>query len=1000
MRERAVCCALLLCLLTPPASQAQTTGQITGVITSNAGQPVAGVQVLVRGTRLGAMTATTGRYTILAVPAGTHVVTTASIAHVPQEKTVTVTAGGSATADFQLERRTTVLGDVLIVDVGYGTQERANITGAVATVDTSQFVAGPARDAASLIAGKIPGLAVITPSGNPTAGSQIILRGRTTLQGSANPLILVDGVPGSLETVAPQDIQSISVLKDGSAAAVYGSRASNGVILITTKRHAGGEPTIRYEGFVSQQRIARRPDFLDASDYRRLIAEGVNFQDFGHETNWQDEVLRSPVSHQHSVTLSGGTTNTNYSASVNYEDTQGIFLRSDNQQVSTRANIRHSMFDGRLEAEGNIVNRSQSNFNGPDWEWIWQMAVQRNPTDRVKDDQGNWLETSTGALRYQNPVSLIMEENGKSESRTTRTHGTLTFRPIDRLHFSLMGGTTRSNGLSGSATTFRHQDHTQTNNFGSASRSTSSDYDRIIGLRGTYADQIGRNNFTLLGGYEYQDFEEEGFNASNERFPTDLFGYDQLQRGTGLVDGLGGVSSDRETYKLIGFFSRLNYDWDDRYLLTGSVRYEGNSRFGADHKWGLFPSISAGWRISEERFMDGVPYIDDLRLRAGYGITGIAPTSSYLSLTSYGYGPRIAYGDQWVQTIAPTRNPNPDLRWEEKGEINVGLNISMFDFRLNGTLDVYRRDTRDMLFNYSVPVPPNLFNSMLANVGNMRNSGIEVELGYVVIDRPNLQWTTSANWSRNSNKLVSLSNEVFNTNDCFTTGGTGAPIQQSTHRVCVGEPIGNFYGFKSVDVDDEGVWIVERPAKFDNDGNLLSPAERISIEDVTEADRQILGNGLPKFNFGWNNTARVGNFDLSVNMRGAAGFQILNFERMFYENPNLTAYNMLRSAFDPVYGKRRLDYDLAYVSYYVEDGDYLKVDNATVGYTFGPTMLGAMSRMVKNARIYISGRNLLTFTGYKGIDPEVSTSGLSPGIDNRASYPTTRMFTTGLTIGF
>jgi TonB-linked SusC/RagA family outer membrane protein len=1000
MRVSAICCALLLTLLKAQSTHAQATGQITGVVTAEAGQPVQGVQVLVRGTRLGAVTASTGRYTISGVPAGTHVITTASIAHIPQERSVTVTEGASTTADFVLPRRTTVLGDVLIVDVGYGTQETRNITGAVSTVDTSQFVAGPARDAASLIAGKIPGLAVVTPTGNPTAGSQITLRGRTTLQGPANPLILVDGVPGSLETVAPQDIQAITVLKDGSAAAVYGSRASNGVILITTKRHAGGAPTIRYEGFVSQQRIANRPDFLDASDYRRLIGDGVNFTDFGHSTNWQDAILRSPISHQHSVTLSGGSTSTNYTASVNYEDTQGIFLRSDNKQVSTRANIRHSMFDGKLEAEGNIVNRNQSNFTGPDWNWAWQMAVQRNPTDRVRDDQGNWLETSTGALRYQNPVSLLMEENGKSETRTTRTHGTLTFRPIDRLRFSLMGGTSRSNGLSGSATTFRHQDHTQTNNFGSAERSTSSDYDRIIGLTGTYADQIGSNNFTLLGGYEYQDFEEEGFDARNQRFPTDLFGYDQLQRGTGLVEGLGGISSDRETYKLIGFFGRLNYDWQDRYLLTGSVRYEGNSRFGADHKWGLFPSVSAGWRISEEPFMQGIGFIDDLRLRAGYGVTGIAPNSSYLSLTSYGYGARVPFGDQWVQTIAPTRNPNPDLRWEEKDEINIGLNVAMFDSRLTGAIDVYRRDTRDMLYNYSVPVPPNLFNSMLANVGHMRNNGIELELGYVVLDRPGLNWATAANWSHNTNKLVSLSNEVFNTNDCFTTGATGAPIQQSTHRVCVGEPIGNFYGFKSVDIDDNGVWIVERPAKFDDAGALVSPAERISIANVTEADRQIIGNGLPKYNFAWNNTARVRNFDLSVNMRGAAGFQILNFERMFYENPRITSYNMLRSSFDDIYGKRRLNYDLAYVSYYVEDGDYLKVDNATLGYTFGARTLGGLSRMVTNARIYVSGRNLLTITGYKGIDPEVSTSGLAPGNDDRASYPTTRMFTAGMSLGF
>ncbi|MEX1184389.1 MAG: SusC/RagA family TonB-linked outer membrane protein [Gemmatimonadota bacterium] len=997
MRAKVICCAVLLSILLPASLLAQA-GQVTGVVTTGAGEPLVGVTVAVQGTALGAITGPTGRYSIADVPAGERTLTASYIGYGTLEQATTVAAGSTVVLNFRMVAGAINLEEIVVV--GYGTQRREEITGAVVSVNSDEFVQGPARDAASLIAGKMAGLAVVTPTGDPTAGTQINLRGRTTLQGPSNPLILVDGIPGTLETVPTQDIESISVLKDGSAAAVYGSRASNGVILITTKRHQGGAPTIRYDGYVSQQTISNRPDFMDASDYRRLIDDGVNFQDFGYDTNWQDEVLRSPLSHRHSVTLSGGAQNTNYTASINYENAQGIFLRSDNQEVTGRANIRHSMFDGKLEAEGNMVSRTQSNFDGPDYEWIWQMAVQRNPTDRVMDDEGNWLETSTGALRYQNPVSLIMEENGKEENRSTRMHGTLTYTPIDRLRFSLMGGTTRTNGLSGSATTFRHQDHTQTNNFGRAERSTDSGYDRILGLTGTYTGEIADHNFTLLGGYEYQDFLDEGFDASNERFPTDLFGYDQLQRGSGIIEGDGGVSSGRSSYKLIGFFSRLNYDWQNKYLLTGSVRYEGNSRFGADHKWGMFPSISAGWRISEESFMDGVDFIDDLRLRAGYGVTGIAPNQSYLSLTSYGYGARIPYGDQWVQTIAPTRNPNPDLRWEEKDEINVGLNFALLDFRLNGAVDVYRRDTRDMLYNYSVPVPPNLFGSILANVGHMQNSGVEVELGYDLIDRPGLRWNSSANWSYNTNKLVSLSNDVYNTNDCFTNGNTGAPIQQSTHRVCVGEPIGNFYGFKSIDIDDDGVWIVERPDEFDDDGNLVQAAHPISIEDITEADRQFLGNGLPKYYFGWNNTAQVGNFDLSVNMRGAAGFQILNFERMFYENPNLTAYNMLRTAFDPIYGKRTLDYDLAYVSYYVEDGDYVKLDNATIGYTIGETALGGLSSVLTNARVYISGRNLLTLTDYKGIDPEVSTGGLTPGIDNRANYPTTRMFTLGASFGF
>jgi TonB-dependent starch-binding outer membrane protein SusC len=483
----------------------------------------------------------------------------------------------------------------------------------------------------------------------------------------------------------------------------------------------------------------------------------------------------------------------------------------------------------------------------------------------------------------------------------------------------------------------------------------------------------------------------ESFGANNSKFPTDLFGWDQLQRGSALGEGTAGISSDKSSSKLIGFFSRLNYDWKGKYLLMGSVRYEGNSKFGADHKWGLFPAVSAGWRLSEESFMRGLPFINDLRLRAGYGVTGIAPSDAYQSLTSYSYQTqRFLVNGQWVQQLAPTRNANPDLRWEQKEELNVGVNFAALNSRLTGALDVYRRDTKNMLYNYSVPVPPYLTGSLLANVGTMRNNGIEAELSYDVIRRPGFLWTTSANWSTNSNKLVTLSDETFQPqSDCTTLGGTGEPIQQSTHRMCVGQPIGNFYGYKSVDIDDQGIWIVE-----DSAGNP------ISIKSATAKDRHVLGNGLPKQFFALNNTAQIGSFDVSLNLRGAAQFQILNYLRMYYENPKIQQYNMLKSAYDKVYGKRPVNYDLSYVSYYIEDGDYIKLDNVTVGYTFGPGSMGRLSNVLEGARVYLSGRNLLTITGYTGMDPEVSTTGLTPGQESRDTYPTIRRFTLGMTVNF
>jgi TonB-linked SusC/RagA family outer membrane protein len=981
--------ALALALAAVPAS-GQQTGQITGAVSdSTNGQPLPDAQVLIPGTKLRTAANSLGQYTLRNVPAGKTTVRVQRLGYAFVERVVTVTAGATITANFRVQPNAALLARV--VSIGYGTQKKEEVTSAVSSVNAADFVQAPARDAASLIAGKIPGLAVTTPSGDPTTGTEITLRGVTTLQGPTSPLVLIDGVPGDLNTVAPQDIESISVLKDASAAAIYGSRASNGVVLITTKKYDGGAPAIRYDGYVSYQSLYRSPEFLQAADYRSLIAQGYKFQDLGYQTNWQNEVLRSPLSQRHNVSLSGGSAATNYTASLNYEDAQGIFKRSDNQNVTARIDIGQSMLNDRLHADFNMLTGLNNHFIGPDYNYAWRQALIRNPTDRTVDSTGAWQER--GTYFYTNPLGLINENNGNYEGRDLRLNGRLSFKPVDKLNLSMLAGTERGSSLTGDATTFEHVNTTQSGMNGTASRSSSSDNDRILELTGTYTNNFGDNHATLLGGYSYQDFVSEYFYAGNYNFPTDLFGYNQLQQGSALSQGKATMTSTKSSYKLIGYFTRLNYDWQNRFLLNGSLRYEGNSRFGAEHKWGMFPAISAGWRLANESFFKRVaPAFNEFKLRVGYGVTGIAPDQSYLSLTSYSYGSKFLYNGQWVEGLSPSRNPNPDLRWERKSEINTGVDYALFHSRLSGSLDVYQRDTRDMLYNYSVPVPPFLYGSILANVGHMHNQGVEAQLSYDVIRGSRLNWTTSANWSTNKNRLVSLSNSVFQSSDFFYAGYTGEPIQQSTHRIDIGGPIGNFYGYKSVDIDTAGVWIV-----LDSAGN------RISINDAKEKDRHVLGNGLPKQYLAWNNAVRLGSFDLNVNMRGAFGFQILNFQRMFYENPTILQYNMLKTAFDPVYGKRPVNYDLAYVSYYIENGDYWKVDNVTLGYTLGKNALRRLFGGVSEARLYISGSNLLTLTGYKGLDPEVTTrgtDGLSPGDDQRDKYPTTRMFTTGISVRF
>jgi len=980
-------------------ARAQEVGKVAGVVTDKAtGEPLAGAQVSVVATSGTPIVVTTGvtsgrdgRFTIEGVPVGEVTVRARQIGHASVAQTVTIVSGEVATVDFALQPQAVELEGVVVV--GYGTQRREDITGAVASVNAEEFVQAPARDAASLIEGKIPGLAVTTANGDPRRGSEISLRGTTTITGPRSPLVLVDGVPGDLSTVAPQDIASISVLKDGSAGAIYGSRGSNGVILVTTKSGSGA-PRIRYESYGSLQTLYRSPDFLTAADYRRWnaydqsLGQPPRFQDLKYSTDWQAQVLRQPAGATQNVTITGGGPATNYTAALNVQNDEGIFKRSNARDVTGRVHVNHSMYGGRLTADVNMLTRVTNSFFGPNYNYAWRQTLIRNPTDRVRDDTGAWQERS--GYFYVNPVGLIDEDNGAEEDRNLRLHGTLTLRPFDHLSLSLLGGTERGSVEQGDATTFRHVNTTQAGQNGTAYRYSASNASRILELTGTFTGNTRGHDVTLLGGYSYQDFENDNFWFSTYNFPTDLFGYNRLQSGDALTQGKAGVGSFRSDYKLIGFFSRLNYAWKDRYLLMGSLRYEGNSRFGANNKWGLFPAVSAGWRLNKESFLRGAPFVSDLKLRVGYGVTGIAPNNSYLSLTSYSYGSRFPYNGVWVQGLSPTRNPNPDLRWERKEEINAGVDFSLFDFRLAGSLDFYQRDTRDMLYNYSVPVPPYLFGTILANVGHMRNKGIEAQLTYDAIRTPTLRWTTSANWSTNSNRLVSLSNNVFRTSDYFYAGYTGEPIQLSTHRIDVGGPIGNFYGFQSVDIDSTGQWIV-----LDRNGN------RIPISLASLDDRRVLGNGIPKQYLAWNNFLRWKRFDLSVNMRGAFGFQILNFQRLFYENPTILQYNMLKSAFDPVYGKRTVKYPLAYVSYYVENGDYWKIDNVAVGYSLGALRL--LSTAVSDARVYVTGRNLLTITGYRGLDPEVSLlgdDGLSPGNDQRDKYPTTRVFSAGISLTF
>ena len=974
---------------------------LRGTVKDANGEPIIGANVLEKGTTNGIITDFDGNFTLSVSKNATLVIS--YIGYKTIEIPASQAKGGKL--DIVLTEDSEALEEVVVI--GYGTQKKADVTSAVASVKAESFNKGAILDAGQLVQGKVAGLQISLPTGDPTASTSVMLRGNSTLMGTSQPLILVDGVPGSFATVAPEEIESIDVLKDGSATAIYGTRGTNGVIIITTKNANREMPaTIEYNGYMSISNQVKRPDFMTADDLRRVYSEGwvfsgANNKDWGDTVDWLDEVSRTGISHTHNVTFRGGSKSTALIGNLTYSNRQGTFKKSDNENIRGRLEVTHRMFDNKLTANlALIANESTSGvgFNTN----VYRYACIQNPTQPIYNEDGSYVERDV--YFYDNPVSLLNEVDGVNQNRNIRFTGSLTYRPYEDLTLKAMYTRKGQSSLSGYYETKKHPSTVESGVNGYASRSTSNYINNLIELTADWHKVIGKHTLGAIVGYNYEDEMSENFSATNRDFPTDGYTYNSLGSGKGLKVGTAGMSSYKQDSKLIGLFARATWNYDDRYLLMFSLRREGSSKFGADHKWGTFPGASVGWRLNNEEFMKDLTWLDNLKLRAGFGITGINVGAPYYSQASLGYSGYFFYNGQWINQLAPVRNANANLRWEKKYEYNFGVDFDMFGGRLGGAIDFYIRDTKDGLWDYSVSVPPYQYGSIRANVAEIRNVGVEFLLNAVPIKTKDFVWNSNLSFSTNKNEIVSISNDEFQmSSDWFTTGHTGEPIQTSTHRVKVGSPIGDFYGLKSVGLTTDGKWLVER---FDKDGKVYYDY----ANNATQSDWQILGNGVPTHYLNFNNSFTYKNWDLSISMRGAFGFQILNYQEMYYANPTIQ-YNVLNSAFDthPTYeitdggyGLKRASKDVPisdsqrYVSQYVEDGDYWKIDNVTLGYTFNTKTW----KYVKNLRLYASCLNLATLTGYKGLDPEVRMTGLDAGTDSRDKYPTNRSFTFGVNVTF
>lgn len=961
--------------------------KVTGKVKDSSGEPVIGASVVVKGNNtMGTITDFDGNF-MLDVPAKS-VLVISYIGYVTQE----VPTAGKNSLEIVLKEDTKTLDEVVVI--GYGTQRKGDVTSSVASVKADNFVKGAVKDVGQLIQGKVAGLAITNPNGDPTGSTQIRLRGTNTIGGANTaPLVLIDGIPGELGTVAPEDVESVDVLKDGSAAAIYGTRGTNGVILITTKQAKGVDINqVEYNGYVSTSLIAKKLDMLNADEFRTLYPD----QDHGADTDWIDEISRTPVSHVHNLSLMGGNSKTNYIANLNYASRQGIMKKSDFESFQGRIEVTHRMFDDKLKLKFGLFgkkNQMESTTSGGSFRgWVYGQATRRNPTDPVRNEDGTWNE-NVSKFEYENPLALLYEAEGNVKKTQLRYNGNIVYNPIKDLTLSAVFSYIRDNMNRGYGETLNHISALRDGLAGWSSVGAYTKMEKLMELTAQYNKEIGAHKFSVLGGYSYNETDFEELWIDNYGFQDDYFGgWHNIGIGSALKDGKANIGSKKTPTNLIGFFGRATYSFKNRYLLMGALRYEGASQlWGTDNAWGLFPSVSVGWRITEEAFMKNQKIFDDLKLRVGYGVTGSQPKDPFLGVAMLKYGSYAFVNGNWVQTIVPASNPNPDLKWEEKKETNIGLDFVSWGGRLSGSIDYYNRDVDGLIYEYGVPTPPNLYNKTMANGGTMRNRGVEVLVTVVPVQNKDFEWSTTGTFSLNSNKLISLSGSIFKSDyDYFNTGTVEYSGQVAdSHRVQVGESIGNFYGFKVVDVDSEGRWIYE-----DRNGEL------VNYKDFTHApeDKHVIGNGLPKWYAGWNNTLRYKNFDLNVTMRGAFGFQIINGGRMNYENVKNSRFeNRLKSVNDLVFGKHTLSPEVEpeFNSYYVEDGDYWKIDNITLGYSFGQ-----VGKYIKSLRIYGSVLNALTITGYKGIDPEVSTDGLTPGYDTRDRYPSVRSFTFGVNVKF
>ena len=991
-RKRTFAQSMLFVVFLLSSTLAFAQNKVTGTVTDKAGEPLIGVNVLESGTSNGCITDIDGKYSLNVEKGKTLIFS--FIGYSKQEVKVTQNV-----INVTMNEDTELLDEVVVI--GYGSISRKDVTSSITTVKAKDLNVGAYTEPGQLLQGKVPGL-VIVQNSDPNGGvNSINLRGASTLNGSTSPLYVVDGIPGvNLNLLSPTDIESIDVLRDASATAIYGSKAANGVILVTTKRGSDGPARVSYSGYVAWDKIHNDHEMMTADELRAYAKENnlTIANDKGANTNWADEVQQTGFTHNHNLSISGGNKSTSYNASVNYIEQDGIIKGVGNNIFTARAFVETKTLKDRLTLSAGINGNIRNEWGVPRGEQgasVYNAMYYYSPLVPVRNEDGTWYK-DMGISQNYNPLSMVYEDVSRATYKRIQMTGKASLKIIDDLFLNANFSYENQN--------YNYKDYysqqSQTNNRnGQTSRNTTEDIKKMMEIYGNYDKTINDDHkLGLMVGYSWEEQNNgDGFGARGYNFYDDTLWWNNIGMANSWDEDPVWANT-LSTIRMISFYGRANYSYKSKYIVQAALRRDGSSTFGSNNKWATFPSGSVAWRLSEESFIKNLGIFDDLKLRAGWGQSGNAMGFDiYTSRFYYQGGSRFIYTDPGTgketsyKNLNAARNVNPDLKWETTTMLNLGVDFSFLGGRINGTIEYYDKTTKDMIWSYPVSTTIYPVGSLTANVGKMNNRGVELTLNATPIQGRDFTWNTSLNLSHNRNKIVKLSNDKFNAGiiDRYNPSLPGASTE-NIQRIIEGEPIGTFYMWEWAGYTEGGV------SQFYVHDEETGERTGETTTTPSKKDRTIVGNAQPWLTMGWNNTFTYKNWDLTAFFTGVFGQKIFNEPRAFFSNiGNVTeGKNVMKSV---IKEQRATDASSALPSdRYLEDGSYFRLSNLTIGYTFRN-----FNGWLRDLRLYASCNNVFTLTGYNGRDPEINLGGETPGCDTRSDhYPRTRQFLVGATINF